>query len=134
MPALLDLNWKPSADESTLPTGVYPGRAPAVYRNDTYSITLRLWNDEEGTDPYTPEGTLTAEIRPARLAAGATVADPIVEFDVEVDGNEVSLTLTRAQAAIVPDAAYWDLQEVLAGDVARTWFTGKVKGWGDVTR
>lgn len=132
MPALLDLVWKPSADEPELPTSGYPYKAPAIYRNDSYSLTFTLTDDGE---EYEPEGVLHAQIRAARLAVGAgEPSDPIVEFDVVVAGNVVTIALTRAQAALVPDSAYWDLQEVLDEDTGRTWFTGRVKGWGDVTR
>lgn len=131
MPALFDLNWKPSAAEPDLPTTGYPYRGHAVYRNDTYTITITL---TDGVDPYEPEGTLAAQVRPARLAANATAGDPLAEFDVDVAVNVVTLTLDREQAASLPDAWYWDLQEVFDDDTARTWFTGKGKAWGDVTR
>lgn len=131
MPSLLDLTFKPSADQETLPNDVYPVLAPAVYRGDSYSITFTL---TDGVDPYEPEGDLFAQIRPARLAANATAGDPIVEFAVTVTVNEVTIALTDAQTATIPDSAYWDLQERLDADTVRTWFTGKVKAWGDVTR
>lgn len=137
MPTLLDLTFKPSASQSTLPTGVYPHLGPAVYRNDSYSVTVRLWSDEAGTVPYEPEGTMAAQIRPARLAAGATPGDPLADFTVDVagaGGNEVTMSLIRSQAAALPDAWYWDLQEEFTDDLAVTWFTGKGKAWGDITR
>lgn len=134
MPTLLDLSWKPSAAQSTLPTDVYPILAPAIYRNDSYSIHFTLM---DGVTPYVPQGDLSAQIRPARLAASAVPGDPIAEFDVTVggvDGNEVTIALVRSQCASLPDAAYWDLQEAFDVDDATTWFTGKVKAWGDITR
>lgn len=137
MPTLLDLTYKPSTAQPTLPTGTYPHLGNAVYRNDSYSITVRLWSDEAGTVPYVPEGTMAAQIRPARLAAGATPGDPLADFTVNVagaGGNEVTLSLIRSQAASLPDGWYWDLQEEFDVDLAVTWFTGKGKAWGDVTR
>lgn len=134
MPALFDLTWKPSAAQSTLPTDVYPTLAPAIYRNDGYSILFNLWNDEAQTDPYEPEGDLNAQIRRARHAASATVGDPLAEFDVTVDGNEVTIALVREQTEALPDSSFWDLQESFVDSEPRTWFTGKVKAWGDVTR
>lgn len=135
MPALFDLTWKPSASVETLPTDVYPYLGYAVYRNDSYTITLTLTNED--LTPYVPEGDLSAQIRRARLAASATPGDPLAEFDVTVggdDGNVVTLALTRAQAAALPDNSFWDLQEEFDDDEATTWFTGKVKAWGDITR
>lgn len=135
MPALMDLTWKPSAAQADLPTDVYPTLAPAIYRNDGYSIHFTLHDGV--TFPYVPEGTLTAQIRPARLAAGVTAGDPLATFDVTVggvDGNEVTISLDESQTAALPDAAYWDLQESFVSSPPRTWFTGKVKAWGDVTR
>lgn len=131
MPELLDLNFKPSASQPTLPTGGYPYVAPAIYRGDEYTIHFTL---SDGVDPYTPEGTLTAQIRPARLAANATPGDPLAEFLVTVDGNEVTIQLDGDDTAGLPDAAYWDLEESFDDASPRTWFTGKVKVWGDVTR
>lgn len=135
MPTLLDLTWKPSAAQAALPTDVYPHLGYAIYRNDSYSFSLTLMN---GVDPYVPEGDLSAQIRPARLAASVTPDDPLLEFAVTVggvDGNEVTIALTRGQAATLPDnAGFWDLQEEFDEDTATTWFTGKVKAWGDVTR
>lgn len=131
MPSLLDLTWKSNATTPTLPDDVYPVLAPAIYRGDSYSITFTLLN---GEDPYEPEGELFAQIRPGRLAASATPGDPIAEFAVTVDVNEVTIALTDDETLDIPDSGYWDLQERLDADTVRTWFTGKVKAWGDVTR
>lgn len=131
MPTLFDLTWKPSAAASELPSDVYPILGPAIYRNDGYSIRFVLLDDET---PYEPEGELHAQIRPARLAAGADPGDPLAEFDVTVDGNEVTISLDADQTAALPDAGYWDLQETFTDSEPRTWFTGKVKVWGDITR
>lgn len=131
MPALFDLTFKPSAAQPTLPDDVYPTLGPAIYRNDGYTIHFTLL---DGVDPYEPEGTLTAQIRRARLAASATPGTPLAEFEVEVDANEVTISLTAEQTAALPDAGFWDLQESFDADEPRTWFTGKVKAWGDVTR
>lgn len=134
MPKLLDLTWKSSAAQEDLPTGVYPILAPAIYRNDGYSIHFTLL---DGTDPYVPEGTLSAQIRPLRLGKSATVGDPLAEFEVTVggvDGNEVTIALDDVQTGALPDAGFWDLQETFDDGPSRTWFTGRVKAWGDVTR
>lgn len=134
MPTLFDLKWKPSKATSELPTDVYPILGPAIYRGDGYTITLRLL---DGATPYEPEGTLTAQIRKARLKANATVGDPLAEFEVTVagvDGNEVTIHLTDEQTITLPDEAYWDLQESFDDGDPRTWFTGQANAWGDITR
>lgn len=131
MPTLLDLTWKPSKAAPELPVDVYPHLAPAIYRGDDYTIHVVLL---DGDDPWEPEGTLHAQVRKERLKAGATVGDPIAEFDVTVDVNEVTLELDGDQTATVPDSCYWDLQETLDDGTRRTWFTGKAKAWGDITR
>lgn len=130
MPTLLDLTWKPSPDSPTLPTDVYPFLAPAIYRGDGYSIHFSLL---DGDDPYAPEGTLTAQIRPARRAAGAVLGDALADFDITVDGNEVTIALDGDQTATLPDNVYWDIEESFGDASPRTWFTGKAKAWGDIT-
>lgn len=134
MPKLFDLTWKSSAAQEDLPTDVYPWVGPAIYRNDGYTIHFTLM---DGVTPYEPEGTLTAQIRTKRFAASAAVTDPLAEFEVTVGGvggNEVTIALDAEQTAALPDAGFWDLQETFDDSEPRTWFTGKVKAWGDVTR
>lgn len=131
MPKLFDLTWKSSASQEDLPTDVYPTLGPAIYRNDGYTIHFVLLEDG---DPYEPEGTLTAQIRASRLRASAEAGDPLAEFEVTVDVNEVTIALDETQTAALPDVGLWDLQESFDDGPPRTWFTGKVKAWGDVTR
>jgi hypothetical protein len=133
VPALFDLTWKPSASSTELPTDQYPYLGPAVYRGDGYSITLVL-TQEGATPTYEPEGTLSAQIRAARLDPEEVPDDPIAEFDVTVDSNVVVIALTAEQTAALPISAYWDLQETFDDSEPITWFTGKVKSWGDITR
>jgi hypothetical protein len=136
VPALFDLTWKPSASSSELPTDQYPYLGPAVYRGDGYSIHFILTEDAEAATPppYEPEGTLTAQVRAARLDPGEEPDAPLAEFSVDVVANEVTIALTAEQTASLPISAYWDLQESFDDSEPRTWFTGKIKSWGDVTR
>lgn len=134
MPALFDLVWKPSAAQSELPNGVYPILGPAVYRGQPYDIHYTLM---DGATPYVPTGILLAQIRPARLKASAIVGDPLAEFVVTlggVDGNEVFQGLVAEDTLALPDAWFWDIQEFDGDDPLGTWFTGKGKAWGDITR
>lgn len=131
MPALLDLNWKPSKDKPDLPTDVYPYQGPAIYRGDGYSIAFSLL---DGVDPYEPEGTLFAQVRKERLKANQTVVAPLAEFNVTVVDNLVTIALTGEQTITLPDQAFWDLQETFDDAPPRTWFTGRANAWGDITR
>lgn len=135
MPILYDLTWRPTAAVPDLPTGQSVG--PAIYRGDDFDLTFRLWTDEDGTVPYEPEGTLSAQLRRSRLKANETPADPLLSFAVDVagdDGNEVTVALTAVETPGCPDHAYWDLQEELDDGTITTWFTGKADAWGDLTR
>jgi hypothetical protein len=133
-PQLFDLTWKSSTLQPELPTGVYPYLAPAIYRGDPYTIRYLLL---DGVTPYVPTGQLVAQIRPARFAANATPGVPLAEWAVDIggdDGNEVTQHLTPAQTETLPDNAFWDIQEFDGDEPLGTWFTGKVKAWGDITR
>lgn len=134
MPVLFDLTWKPSADSSELPTDVYPYVGPAVYRGDGYSITFVLTTPGATPVPYVPEGTMSAQIRSARLAPGEIPEAPLAEFSVTVDDNRVTIALVREQTIVLPVTAYWDMQETFDDSEPRTWFTGKISSWGDITR
>lgn len=130
MPTILDLTWKPSNAAPQYPADD-PTVAPAVYRGDGYTILLVLM---DGANPWNPEGTLRAQVRKERIKASATVTDPIAEFEITVDANEVTCHLTGDATVDIPDSAYWDLQEEFDDADPRTWFTGRVKAWGDLTR
>lgn len=134
MPKLFDLTWKSSTQQPDLPSDVYPYQGPAIYRGDPYTIHFTLL---DGEDPYVPTGDLLAQIRLERLAASATPGTPLAEFAVTVGGvddNEVTIHLTPDQTKTLPDSGYWDLQEFDGDDPLGTWYTGRVKAWGDVTR
>ncbi len=132
MPALLDLDWKPSAS-SAAPEA---GHSSQIYRGDTYAHVIEFWEDEAETDPFAITGTVTAQIKTARLTSDddGTV---LAAFTCAVSGagnNIVTISLTPTQTEDLPvGSLYWDLQVLNAG-VITTLLTGKVKVWGDVTR
>lgn len=131
MPGLLDLNWRPSATSSSPAVG----QSAQIYRGDTYSHVIEFWEDEAETDPFAITGTVTAQIKAARLtsdADGTSLADFVCVVS-GVGSNIVTISLTPAQTEDLPDSAYWDMQVTNAG-VITTLLTGKVKVWGDVTR
>lgn len=132
MPLFFDLNWIATTAVPSLPTtrtGAKddPILGEAIYRGDPYDITFVRPAELQGF-------TLTAQVRRSRFAAGATVGDPIADFAVDVDGDNVTIALTPEQTASLPDQSYWDLQAWDGDDPVDTWFTGKVKAWGDITR
>ena len=131
MPGLLDLDWKPSAS-SAAPAA---GHSAQVYRGDTYSHAIEFWNDVAETDPFAITGTVTAQVKAARLTSDVD-GTVLAAFACAVSGagsNIVTISLTPAQTEDLPASAYWDLQ-VTNGGVITTLLTGKVKVWGDVTR
>lgn len=132
MPSKLDLTWQPSSGQDTPPVG----KAPALYRDDTYTHTIRV---TDGALNHFDDWTWTAQIRQSRLRAGVTVAVALASFAItlETDGDDllVHLSLSRATtlALALPADGYWDLQLALAG-VNATWLAGKVKLLDDVSR
>lgn len=131
MPGILDLNWRPSAS-SAAPVA---GQSAQIYRGDTYAHVIEFWNDLAETDPFAITGTVTAQVKAARLTSDAD-GTALADFVCVVSGagdNIVTISLTPAQTEDLPDSAYWDLQVLDAG-VITTLLTGKVKVWGDVTR
>lgn len=133
MPGLLDLNWKPSAASASPDAG----QSAQIYRGDTYSHVIEFWEDVAETDPFAITGTVTAQIKAARLTSDAD-GTVLADFACVVSGagsNIVTISLTPAQTKDLPatGSPYWDLQVTNAG-VITTLLTGKVKVWGDVTR
>jgi hypothetical protein len=126
MYALLDLNWKPSADSTTPPTG----KAPAIVRNDPYDHTLVVtagWADL-GTEEF------EAQLRTARLT-GSTAGDAAASFDVETEQDGVDLLIHIHLDATVTTALptaplFWDCQQVDGSTI----LAGKAKVLDDVTR
>lgn len=128
----LDLTWKPSASEALPPAG----KAPAIYRNDTYSHTIRV---TDGVLNGYGDWTWIAQIRTRRLVAGATTPAISASFTVTLENDvddllvHLLLSSTTTTALSLPSGGFWDLQLTNAGVVA-TWLAGKVKVLDDVSR
>lgn len=131
MPAKLDLTWEPKAGESTPPAG----KAPAIYRNDTYAHTIRV---TDGVTNNFDDWTWIAQIRTSRLKAGVTPGSA-TSFVVTLEDDtpdllvHIGLASATTTALSLPNGGFWDLQLTLAGTVA-TWLAGKVKVLDDVSR
>ena len=125
MYGILDLTWKPSADQSSPPAG----KAPAIIRDDPYThvfVVTDGWADLGSED-------FEAQIRTARLT-GDTDAAATVDFTVTTEQDttdlRIILALTAAQTLDLPSAGFWDCQMV----DGPTLLAGKVKVLDDVTR
>lgn len=127
---VLNLDWQPTSDSSTIPVG----RGPAIVRNDTYAHRIRILDGvENGYDTADFE----AQIRSQRAGA-ADPGEPIGEFTVvrEIDGADVLVTfsLTSEETTDLEfSTAYWDLQVVQSATVT-TLLSGRVRVVNDVTR
>ena len=133
MPGKLDLTvapWMPL--ETTQP------KAHGIYRDDPFVLPLNFWTDEtKTTGRDLSGGSWEAQIRTARIA-GATAADPLVQFavdDTDAATGVLILSLTRAETrdlALRAGAdAFWELQDETNGE---TLLTGKVKIFDDAGR
>lgn len=128
---ILDLNWKPTADQDTPPVG----RAPAIVRNDTWTHTIRVIDGAaNGFDSW----DWAAQVRAARLT-GSTAGTPLASMEVslEVDDDDLLVHLglpsTVTTGLELPQGGVWDLQ-LTDGTTVTTWLQGKVKVLDDVTR
>lgn len=131
MPGVLDLVWDFKTATEAEPTPP-AGQSNAIYRGDTYTHVFRFTNEDE--TPFVIEGDVSGQLRPARLSS-ATAAAPVAVFDVAVNANTITISLTPEQTLALPAATtlYWDLQVDNAGTVT-TMVAGKVKVLDDVTR
>lgn len=103
-----------------------------IYRGDTFVVQIRLWEDAAHTIPADLSGaTLKAEIR------SATDATSILDaFGLAVSTNVVTLTLTPAQAEILPARSVYDLEVDWLADRSnvQTVLRGAITADPDVTR
>lgn len=132
MPAVLNLTWradKPAESETEPPAGTWH----AIYRGDSYELTIRLWEDTAKTVPHNPVGTLSAQIRTERLEEGDAAATPDGEGIVDVVDNVVTMTFPADVTRDLADRGFYDLQEAIDDTTVVTWLTGKTVVWGDVT-
>jgi hypothetical protein len=106
-----------------------PGRWDLVmYRGDSYSWRVRLWEDEPGGTPVDITGaTVAAEIR--EKLWGVTV----VELGaVLTPPNIIELTMAPEMWADCPIVGVWDLQVSMPPAEVRTVLAGDFISEGDV--
>jgi hypothetical protein len=103
-----------------------------AYRGDTLGLALVLWEDVAATVPVDlSDSTVTAQVR-ATVDASSVLA----EFAVTTTGNQITLTLTPAQTAVLPLKAVYDVQVDWYSDEAQvqTVLAGDLTTSADVTR
>lgn len=144
MYGILDLTWKPSAEQTAPPIG----KAPAIIRDDPYThgiVVPGAWSTL-GAEEY------EAQLRRARLT-GSTAAAADADFAVVNERGDydpdtkiftgsptgvdlrIVVSLTAAQTKALPAVlsrqnGYWDLQLVGGGTI----LAGQAKVLDDVTR
>lgn len=129
-PGTLDLTWKPTSPTDTDPPA---GKAPCLYRGDTYAHTIRVtdgwllgWQD---FDWY-------AQLRRDRLKT-STGGTPLASFSIGLTQDVDDLLVTIGLAATVTiglrDKMFWDMQAV-DGVTVTTVLGGQAKMLDDVTR
>jgi hypothetical protein len=100
-----------------------------LYRGDTLRLQLRLWNDEDRTDPTDLDGVIASSqirVRPD--------AEPAVELTCTITApNTVDVTLDSDLSRDLPKKGVWDLQLAWPGGDVFTPVGGKVSTKPDVT-
>lgn len=96
----------------------------SITRGDTYVCTI-TWPDEYVLD----DAEWAAQIRAAH-----NDSDVLAEFDIDIDGSTLTLTLPADVTADLTRSV-WDLQRTfIADDTVQTVFIGTVYVTRDVTR
>lgn len=101
----------------------------ALYRGDTYSWTIKVWQDAAHTVPTDLTGaTAKAEIRDR---TGGTTIVPLT--CTLTPPNTIVMKLATAQWTGMPPAGVWDLQITYADGTVTTVLAGSVTVTPDVT-
>lgn len=100
-----------------------------LYRGDSYAWQLKLWNDQNRTDPTVLTGAVVAaQIR------DKPSGEKIVDLGCTVTApNIINLTISPGQSASAPPKGVWDLQITFADSTVQTPIGGTVKVIPDVT-
>lgn len=108
-----------------------PGDYPLeLYRGDTGRWQFKLWQDEDQTIPASLTGvTVVASIRDK--PDGATVVPLATSITAP---NIIDMTLSAANAALLPKRGAWDLQLTYPDASVRTVLAGPVTTLYDVTK
>lgn len=129
-PATLDLTWKPTSATDVTPPA---GKAPCLYRGDTYGHTFRI---TDGRLLGFQDLDWTAQLRRARLKT-ATGGTPLASFSIVLTQDVDDLLVTVGLAADVTigliEKMFWDMQAV-DGATVTTLVGGTAKCLDDVTR
>lgn len=104
----------------------------ALVRGDSLTLLVHLWQDAEHTIPADlSQATLTAQVR-----EDYDDTEVIGEFDVTVDGGDITLTWPPKYSRGLPPVAHWDLEVDWYSDdhKVQTMLAGAVAAEKDVSR
>jgi hypothetical protein len=84
-----------------------PTRVPLEhYRGDTLGLIIRLWNDPARTIPT----VLTGAAVLAQVRSNPDSEEIIMSFATSISSNQITLTLTPAQTALLEEESSYDVQ------------------------
>lgn len=99
-----------------------------LYRGDSYTWRVILWNDTARTVPTDlTDASADAEIRDKSAGTHIVTLDCLVTLP-----NIIDVTMLPDDWSTCPTTGVWDLQVTFPGDVIRTVLAGKVTTTGDV--
>lgn len=99
-----------------------------LYRGDTYTWRVILWNDTARTVPTDLTGAeAEAEIRDKSAGTNKATLTCVITLP-----NIIDVTMDPTDWTTCPAAGVWDLQLTFPGGVIRTVLAGTVKTTGDV--
>lgn len=99
------------------------------YRGDTLGLLLKLWNDVNHTQPT----SLTGASVLAQVRSNPDSDVVITTFASSITGSQITLTLTPAQTALLPDNASYDVQITYSGGAVQTVLAGDLDAVPDVS-
>ena len=98
-----------------------------VYRGDSYSWRVEVWEDDAHTDPADLTGAVA-------VAAILQSGRPVVPLTCTVTGNQIDVVLTAAASAqLAVLASSWDVQVTYPSGDVKTLVAGAVRVRLDVT-
>lgn len=99
------------------------------YRGDTLTLTVKLWNDASHSQPTNLTGaTVLAQVR-----SNPDSDVVITTFGSSITGSQITLTLTPAQTALLPEEATYDVQVTYSNNVVQTVLAGELTAEPDVS-
>lgn len=98
-----------------------------LYRGDGFGLKLAFIDKDTG-QPYPLDGTFKAEVR----HNGEVVAEFVIDV-TDIANGKLTIGLDATATRVIPTGSVWDLQQSPVSGVARTWYRGTIRMFGDVT-